>query len=117
MVPHRGRQVSLALWTGHIGRSPKVPGQAIGHKGIGFKSVLETTAAPEIYSGFAGGDPELAVRFDRLEAILEAPQVSYGGLPSRGVCGSARGRGRGGVGAEARMASLQRQGTAYLGCV
>ena len=42
---------------GHIGRSPKVQGQTIGHKGIGFKSVLEISAAPEVYSGFAGGDP------------------------------------------------------------
>src|SRR6266542_195542 len=35
---------------GHIGASPKPHGEAIGHKGIGFKSVLEMTLSPEIYS-------------------------------------------------------------------
>ena len=38
---------------GHIGRSTKIEGQAIGHKGIGFKSVLEISSTPEIYSGLA----------------------------------------------------------------
>ncbi|CAN5899297.1 hypothetical protein BH23ACT11_BH23ACT11_14530 [soil metagenome] len=36
---------------GHIGASTKAEGDAIGHKGIGFKSVLELTLTPEIYSG------------------------------------------------------------------
>lgn len=49
---------------GHIGASTKSEGQAIGHKGIGFKSVLELTSSPEIYSGLSGAAPQLAVRFD-----------------------------------------------------
>ena len=54
---------------GHIGRSTKVEGQAIGHKGIGFKSVLEISSTPEIYSGLGSGEPGLAVRFDPREAL------------------------------------------------
>ncbi len=54
---------------GHIGRSTKVEGQAIGHKGIGFKSVLEISSTPEIYSALGSGEPGLAVRFDRREAL------------------------------------------------
>ncbi|MCL6739410.1 sacsin N-terminal ATP-binding-like domain-containing protein [Streptomyces neyagawaensis] len=33
-----------------IGLSSKRPDEGIGHKGIGFKSVLQLTAAPELYS-------------------------------------------------------------------
>lgn len=53
---------------GHIGRSTKAHGEAIGHKGIGFKSVLEISLVPELYSGLAG-DASLAVRFDPREAL------------------------------------------------
>ena len=49
---------------GQIGSSTKPAGEAIGHKGIGFKSVLEVSRAPELYSGFTGSDPTLSVRFD-----------------------------------------------------
>lgn len=59
---------------GHIGASTKSEGEAIGHKGIGFKSVLEITLAPEIYSGLQEREPELAVSFDpglALDAIIE----------------------------------------------
>jgi len=45
---------------GHIGRSTKAPGEAIGHKGIGFKSVLELTLCPELYSGLSGPQPTVA---------------------------------------------------------
>jgi len=33
-----------------VGMSSKRPDQAIGHKGVGFKSVLNLTEAPEVYS-------------------------------------------------------------------
>lgn len=49
---------------GHIGASTKSEGEAIGHKGIGFKSVLEITLAPQIYSGLQEQEPSLAVAFD-----------------------------------------------------
>lgn len=60
---------------GHIGASTKSEGEAIGHKGIGFKSVLEISHAPEIYSGLQDDEPALAVTFDPRRArasILEA---------------------------------------------
>lgn len=54
---------------GHIGRSTKSTGEAIGHKGIGFKSVLELTLCPELYSGISRPEPTLAVRFDPRAAL------------------------------------------------
>src|SRR3954447_4061206 len=61
---------------GHIGRTTKTVGKAIGHKGIGFKSVLEMSATPEIYSGLGSAEPELAVRFDPREALAKIHQAS-----------------------------------------
>jgi len=61
---------------GHIGRSTKTEGKAIGHKGIGFKSVLEMSATPEIYSGLGSAEPELAVRFDPREALEKIHEAS-----------------------------------------
>lgn len=62
---------------GHIGRSTKPEGQAIGHKGIGFKSVLEISRAPELYSGLTPeADPELAVRFDAAAALQQITESS-----------------------------------------
>lgn len=49
---------------GHIGASTKPEGEAIGHKGIGFKSVLELTLTPEIYSGLQETRTTLSVGFD-----------------------------------------------------
>lgn len=49
---------------GHIGASTKAEGEAIGHKGIGFKSVLELTLTPEIYSGLQEANHSLSVGFD-----------------------------------------------------
>jgi len=55
-----------------IGASTKTVGEAIGHKGIGFKSVLEVSATPEIYSDRAAdGSFGLAVRFDARAALRE----------------------------------------------
>ena len=52
-----------------FGESPKAYGTAIGHKGIGFKAVLELTRAPRLYSRRdANGPFELKVRFDPDEA-------------------------------------------------
>jgi len=53
---------------GHIGASTKDEGNAIGHKGIGFKSVLEVTLTPELYSGLQDEHP-LALRFDPRAAL------------------------------------------------
>ena len=56
---------------GHIGASTKPPGEAIGHKGIGFKSVLEMSLTPEVYSGSYGGGFDVAVRFDPERALRD----------------------------------------------
>lgn len=49
---------------GQIGSSTKDAGEAIGHKGIGFKSVLELSRTPELYSQPTDGRYEVSVRFD-----------------------------------------------------
>lgn len=54
---------------GQIGHSTKAHGEAIGHKGIGFKSVLEISLTPELYSGLQAAKPTLAVRFDPRRAL------------------------------------------------
>jgi hypothetical protein len=61
---------------GHIGRSTKAQGEAIGHKGIGFKSVLEVSSTPELYSGLGAGPPGLAVRFDATAALADIRDAS-----------------------------------------
>ena len=63
---------------GHIGASTKPVGEAIGHKGIGFKSVLEMTLTPEVYSGFSDDDFEVAVRFDPQAALSQIRACSPG---------------------------------------
>lgn len=61
---------------GQIGRSTKPAGEAIGHKGIGFKSVLEVSATPELYSGLHEASPALAVRFDAGAALPAIQECS-----------------------------------------
>jgi hypothetical protein len=52
-----------------FGESPKPYGSAIGHKGIGFKAVLELTRVPRLYSRRdAHGPFDLQIRFDPDEA-------------------------------------------------
>src|SRR6266850_7254439 len=57
----------------NLGQSSKDPKEAIGNKGIGFRSVLEVCRAPEIYScrpGQPGAFEGYCFRFD--PAVLEA---------------------------------------------
>lgn len=61
---------------GHIGASTKSEGEAIGHKGIGFKSVLEMTSQPEVYSGLQEEELTLSVLFDPNEALARIRAVS-----------------------------------------
>ena len=61
---------------GHIGASTKHEGEAIGHKGIGFKSVLEITLTPELYSNLQSPDERLALRFDRSDALQAIRRAS-----------------------------------------
>lgn len=53
---------------GHIGASRRSGSEAIPHEGVGFKSVLEITLVPEIYSGLQAPEPGLAVSFDPARA-------------------------------------------------
>jgi len=58
--------------------APGPKGQSIGHKGIGFKSVLEVSLTPEIYSCRRGDDFALAVRFDPIKAAEKIRENSPG---------------------------------------
>lgn len=81
LVANQGEPMSAEVVIkslGHIGASTKAQGQAIGHKGIGFKSVLELTLRPEIYSGLRGLGPALAVGFDRERALKKIRAESDG---------------------------------------
>lgn len=51
-----------------FGQGTKSHGEAIGHKGIGFKAVLEVSLTPEIYSCRDGERYALRARFDPQEA-------------------------------------------------
>ena len=57
-----------------LGRSSKAPGAAIGHKGLGFKSVGEITDRPQVISGQA------AFQFDG-ERVRAQVQGLFGSLP------------------------------------
>jgi hypothetical protein len=60
-----------------FGASTKPAGTAIGHKGIGFKAVLELTECPEIYSRSAPKEPfAIQVRYDAAEALRRLRQES-----------------------------------------
>lgn len=52
-VANTGRpfEMSDVVSISELAQSTKPPGEGIGHKGLGFKSVLEVTKWPEIYSG------------------------------------------------------------------
>jgi hypothetical protein len=79
LVANQGAQMGAEVVVqslGHIGASTKAEGEAIGHKGIGFKSVLELTLTPEIYSGLQRPSPALAVGFDPERARTEVREAS-----------------------------------------
>lgn len=53
-----------------VGQSTKPEGSSIGHKGIGFKSALEVSLTPRIYSrSDTSGPLTLRVRYDPQEAL------------------------------------------------
>ena len=63
---------------GHVGASTKPEGEAIGHKGIGFKSVLEVCAAPQIFSRLQDPQNRVAVQFDPVRAQQRIVAVNGG---------------------------------------
>lgn len=58
-VANAGTPFSHQSMTGlcKLARSPKQVGQGIGHKGVGFRSILPVCAWPEIYSADPAGSP------------------------------------------------------------
>jgi ABC-type amino acid transport substrate-binding protein len=46
-------------------------GEGIGNKGVGFRSALQTCAAPEVYSTLPGGAPGFCFRFARPDDVTE----------------------------------------------
>jgi len=61
---------------GRFGLGTKTKGLSIGHKGIGFKSVLELSLTPEIYSCRSEEGFGLSVRFDPEEAARRVRAAS-----------------------------------------
>ena len=67
-----------------LAQSPKDPNESVGNKGLGFRSVLEVSGRPEIWSTTpAGSDTCFAFRFDpaAVDQVAEAAQE----LKQRGV--------------------------------
>lgn len=68
---------------GAVGEGTKEFGASIGHKGIGFKSVLEVTLSPEIHSGLRGPMENLVrIGFDpeRALALIVEHSTDWDGL-------------------------------------
>lgn len=62
-----------------VGQSTKPEGTSIGHKGIGFKSVLEISLTPEIYSRRVPDGPfDLRVKYDPDQAVALVRKHSNG---------------------------------------
>ena len=67
-VPFTSQILLFSL--GKFGQSTKDYGESIGHKGIGFKAVLEISLCPEIYSREDSKGPfDIAIRFDPQKAL------------------------------------------------
>ncbi len=66
----------LLLSIGRFGLGTKTEGESIGYKGIGFKSVLEISMTPEIYSCRGADGFGLAVEFDPDDAVALVRQKS-----------------------------------------
>ena len=60
-----------------LAQSPKDPNKSVGNKGLGFRSVLEVTGCPEVWStALAESTPSFAFRFDPavIDLVAEAAQ-------------------------------------------
>ena len=70
-----------------LGQSPKDPNKSVGNKGLGFRSVLEVSSSPEIWSTEAKeGDPAFVFRFDPgvCEKVADAlTDLNANGLDAR----------------------------------
>ena len=70
-----------------LGQSPKDPNKSVGNKGLGFRSVLEVSTIPEIWSTApAGSDTSFVFRFDPLvsnQVAAAAQEIEEKGLDAR----------------------------------
>ena len=70
-----------------LGQSPKDPNENVGNKGLGFRSVLEVSTCPEIWSTApAGSETSFVFRFDPsvIDQVAEAAQeIEERGLDAR----------------------------------
>ena len=67
-----------------LGQSPKNPNQSVGNKGLGFRSVLEISTCPEIWSTPPiGGREAFVFRFD--PDISERIEIAARDLDQRGL--------------------------------
>lgn len=70
-----------------LGQSPKDPNQSVGNKGLGFRSVLEVAASPEIWSTTPiGNQTSFVFRFDPSvsdQVAAAAEQLEKIGLAAR----------------------------------
>ena len=67
MIGNSGHPFCLKDFEGlcQLGQSPKDPNESIGNKGLGFRSVLEVSTCPEIWSTTpTGGGTSFVFRFD-----------------------------------------------------
>ena len=77
-----------------LGQSPKDPNQSVGNKGLGFRSVLEVSTSPEIWSTAPiGSQTSFVFRFDPAVAdrvAAAARELEEMGLDARSPFNSAR---------------------------
>ena len=77
-----------------LGQSPKDPNENVGNKGLGFRSVLEVSAFPEIWSTApVGGDTSFVFRFDPTvsdRVATAASEIHDNGLDARSPFDPAR---------------------------
>lgn len=67
-----------------LAQSPKDPNESVGNKGLGFRSVLEVSGCPEIWSTTpAGDDTCFAFRFD--PAVIDHVAAAAQDLEQRGI--------------------------------
>ena len=67
-----------------LGQSPKDPNESVGNKGLGFRSVLEVSSSPEIWSTEGTeGDSAFVFRFD--PGVCEKVAIALNDLNANGL--------------------------------
>ena len=87
LIANSGRPFRHEDFSGicELAQSPKDPNESVGNKGLGFRSVLELTTCPEIWSTApAGNKPAFAFGFhpEVLDPIAQVAQALVDGRPA-----------------------------------